>query len=304
MTNRPEFLAAVFGTALAGGVAVPLSTFSTPPELRALLRRSGVGVLLFERDVLAKDFTALLCELEPAIRTAAPGQLASLAFPFLRRLAVVDGESAAGAIETWPQFLAQGDGRAADAIMEATAAAVQPSDPGMLFFSSGTSDEPKGILNAHRAVAIQLWRWRRLYDDLGDDVRCWPANGFFWSGVFSMAVGLGFTSGGALVLQPTFAPAEALELLQAERVTLPLCWPHQWSRLAEAPNWAEVDLGSLRYVDLREPAGAAPDGSHRLERAPGLRRHRDVHDHRGVPRELAARRWRATATARCSRATR
>ena len=29
MTNRPEWLAAVFGTALAGGVAVTLSTFST-----------------------------------------------------------------------------------------------------------------------------------------------------------------------------------------------------------------------------------------------------------------------------------
>ena len=32
MTNRPEWLAAVFGTALAGGVAVTLSTFSTPPN--------------------------------------------------------------------------------------------------------------------------------------------------------------------------------------------------------------------------------------------------------------------------------
>ena len=32
MTNRPEHLAAAFGTALAGGVIVPLNTFSTPPE--------------------------------------------------------------------------------------------------------------------------------------------------------------------------------------------------------------------------------------------------------------------------------
>src|SRR5690606_22211778 len=30
MTNRPEFIAALFGTALAGGVPVALSTFSTP----------------------------------------------------------------------------------------------------------------------------------------------------------------------------------------------------------------------------------------------------------------------------------
>ncbi|MCB1686849.1 MAG: AMP-binding protein, partial [Halioglobus sp.] len=37
MTNRPEYLSALFGTALAGGVAVALSTFSTKPELQHLL---------------------------------------------------------------------------------------------------------------------------------------------------------------------------------------------------------------------------------------------------------------------------
>ena len=37
MTNRPEYLSTVFGTALAGGVAVALSTFSTPGELEYLI---------------------------------------------------------------------------------------------------------------------------------------------------------------------------------------------------------------------------------------------------------------------------
>ena len=55
MTNRPEWLAATFGTALAGGIAVGLSTFSTPAELDYLLRASSVSVLLFERHVLRKD---------------------------------------------------------------------------------------------------------------------------------------------------------------------------------------------------------------------------------------------------------
>ena len=41
MTNRPEWLAAVFGTSLAGGVAVTLSTFSTPSELDYLIRASA-----------------------------------------------------------------------------------------------------------------------------------------------------------------------------------------------------------------------------------------------------------------------
>jgi len=33
MTNRPEWIAAVFGISIAGGVAATISTFSTSPEL-------------------------------------------------------------------------------------------------------------------------------------------------------------------------------------------------------------------------------------------------------------------------------
>ncbi len=75
MTNRPEWLAAVFGTSLAGGVAVTLSTFSTPSELDYLIQASAVSVLLFERRVVSKDFAAILAELEPAIGTSQPGAL-------------------------------------------------------------------------------------------------------------------------------------------------------------------------------------------------------------------------------------
>src|SRR5205823_2293751 len=56
MTNRPEWLAAVFGVGLAGGVAATLSTFSTPAELEILIQASCCSVLLFERTVLKKDF--------------------------------------------------------------------------------------------------------------------------------------------------------------------------------------------------------------------------------------------------------
>src|ERR1700761_7463450 len=108
MTNRPEWLAAVFGVSLAGGVAVTLSTFSTPPELDYMLRLSGVSVVLFERTVLKKDFAAVLTGLEPAIGRTAPGELRSARFPFLRHLAMV-GEAVPGAgIDTWDGFLARG----------------------------------------------------------------------------------------------------------------------------------------------------------------------------------------------------
>ncbi|UGQ14026.1 AMP-binding protein [Yinghuangia sp. ASG 101] len=250
MTNRPEWIASVFGTTLAGGVAVTISTFSTPSELDHMLRVSGVSVLLFERGVLKKDFADVLTELEPGIGTAAPGDLQSAAFPHLRRVAMIGEPAVGGAIETWSAFLARGADQPRE-LVEATADSVEPSDAAVLFFSSGSTSRPKGILSAHRGVAIQLWRMRRLYGFSPDDhVRSWTANGLFWSGNFAIILGGTLASGGAVILQRTFSAPEALEFMQAERVNFPFAWPHQCAQLEGAPNWLDVDLGSIRFADV------------------------------------------------------
>ncbi|NGY03925.1 class I adenylate-forming enzyme family protein [Solimonas terrae] len=264
MTNRPEWLSACFGATMAGGIASGISTFSTPAELDYLLRSSGVSVLLLERRVLKKDFVQILFELEPAIRIGAAGAVRSTKYPFLKFLACVgDGE---GAVEGWSQFLARG-AQVADETIDATAATVTPADPGLLFFSSGSTSKPKGIMNAHRGVCLQLWRWLRFYGMLPADgdhtraaqgVRCWSANGFFWSGNFAQAFGGALSSGGSLVLQGTFVADEALRLMEQEKVTLAVAWPHQWKQLEEAPNFASVDLSSLHYVDPTTPLGRHP----------------------------------------------
>jgi fatty-acyl-CoA synthase len=256
MTNRPEWLAAVFGASLAGGVAVTLSTFSTPSELDYLIRASAASVLLFERTVLSKDFAAIVAELEPVIGTSRPGALESAKYPFLRRLALV-GEPAPG-IESWDEFLASGHEEPRE-LLEATATAVLPSDPAVLFFSSGSTSKQKGFLSSNRGVCIQLWRFRRMYGfSPRDHVRGWTANGFFWSGNFTMVLGSTLASGGALVLQSTFDAAEALELMQAERVNFPFAWPHQWAQLEGAPNWGQVDLSSVRFADFKTPIAHHP----------------------------------------------
>ena len=190
----------------------------------------------------------------PASASAEPGGLAAPKFPFLRHIAAVGGGE--GAIEDWQTFLARGQAVSHD-LVTATAAAVTPADHGVLFFSSGSTAKPKGILSAHRGVTLQLWRWKRYYA-AGDDVRIWSANGFFWSGNFGMAIGGALSGGGALVLQPTFQAEEALALMQAEKATMAVAWPHQWAQLEAASNWNDVDLSALKYVDAGTPLGRHP----------------------------------------------
>jgi acyl-CoA synthetase (AMP-forming)/AMP-acid ligase II len=255
MTNRPEFLAGVFGTALAGGVATTMSTFSTQPELDHLLKSSGISVLLLERRVLKKDFGDLLVALDPTITDAHPGALPSATYPFLRHIVVI-GE-VEGRMEEWASFLARGKA-VPQALVDATAATVTPADPGVLFFSSGTTNTPKGILSAHRGVTLQLWRWPKWYKAVPGELRMWSANGFFWSGNFGMAIGGALTRGGSLVLQATFNAEEALRLMEREKVTFLNAWPHQWEQLIAAPNWSSTDLSSLIYMDHRSPIATHP----------------------------------------------
>ncbi len=138
-----------------------------------------------------------------------------------------------------------------DAIIEARTATVHPSDDGALFFSSGTTSLPKGILHAQRAFTLQFWRFPRLWG-LDQPARCWTGNGFFWSGPLVIILGSAFSSGGAIVLQPLFDAETALQLIEAEKVTLMNGRPHQWARMQSAPGWESADLSSLRQVTKGE----------------------------------------------------
>ncbi|MCX7863924.1 MAG: acyl--CoA ligase [Novosphingobium sp.] len=249
MTNRLEWVSSCFGIALAGATVVGLSTFSTPGELDHLLKATGISILLFERKVLAKDFAAMLEALEPKIAHAPAGGLLSARYPFLRRLVAVDGECSAGAIECWRDFLAHGQGVSCAQVW-ARADSVRPSDPAMVLFSSGSTGKPKGIIHSHRGINIQSWRWPRIYAiEPEHPVRFWSANGLFWSGNWSIALGGTFAAGGCLVLQRVFDPAGAIRLFETERVSMPYCWPHQWAQLEAEPGWAAADLSSFWYID-------------------------------------------------------
>jgi fatty-acyl-CoA synthase len=256
MTNRLEFLSAVFGTALAGGVATTISTFFTSPELDEVLKASGCSVLLLERNVLKKDFAAMLAGLEPAIASGKPGQLAATRYPFLRFLAAIDDDAGMGVVEGWHSFLGRG-AEVAPALVDATAAAVAPSDPGLLFFSSGSTGKAKGILSAHRGVCLQLWRWALWYD-IQEPPRTLSANGFFFSGNFSMAFGGTLSTGGSLILQRYFDAEGALALMEKEQATMLLAWPHQWAQFLAAPSYASTNLATMHYIDAESPIAQHP----------------------------------------------
>ncbi|MCU1380770.1 MAG: AMP-dependent synthetase and ligase [Acidimicrobiales bacterium] len=243
MANRPEAVAAFFGAALTGAVVIPLSTFSTTPELAFLLGHADLSVLLTQTTMGKRRFADDVVELCPA---TAGRTVRDPTFPYLRHVAAVGPVDDAAGIEPWSAFLARGDG-IDDALLDAAAAQVTPSDLGIVIYSSGTTDRPKGVLHHQQAPTLQFWLQSKLFAR-DESTRMWSALPMFWTAGMNTAMGATLAAGGCWVMQEGFDPGEALRLMARERVTEPYTLPHQAAALEEHPDWAATDLSSLTKV--------------------------------------------------------
>ncbi|MGI8757012.1 MAG: class I adenylate-forming enzyme family protein [Acidimicrobiales bacterium] len=227
MGNRPEAVASLFGIALAGGVAVPISTFSTPTELRDLLARSAVAGVLTQRRLLKADLGADIAAL------IGDGDL-----PYLQWSASVGEDS-------WTSMIAAG--RDHEATVPVRADGIGPEDPGLILFSSGTTSTAKGMLHLQRAPTLQFWLQAEIFRRTVDS-RVWAPLPLFWTAGLTTALGPTLAGGGCVVLQEAFEAGAALALLERERVTEPYTLPHQAAALVEHPDWECTDLSALREV--------------------------------------------------------
>jgi fatty-acyl-CoA synthase len=256
MGNRPEWVAALYGVALAGAVAVPLNTYFEPPELDYVLRHSDAKLLLTQTRLLGHSYVDQIVALCPELADAAPGELRSPRFPHLRRVVALGLGARRGAVQSWDEFIGLGDG-ASDALLDASAAEVTPADHAVIIYTSGTTAAPKGVLHPHRGPAIQSWRFAQQLR-LDPSVRVWSAFPFFWSAGLVMVLGATLAAGGCLVLQEHFEPGEALRLLESERVTSPHAWAHQLAELEDHADWPRVDLSAIRHCEAFTSFGRHP----------------------------------------------
>jgi len=244
-SNRPEWLFCLFGAAMSGAVVVALNTFSTRQELIHQLKFADLSVVLVEAEVASKNFIEDFLAMCPALEKKQGDTLAIDEFPFLRHVVCIDLGKASGGILDWEEFLAKGAAIPVS-LVRASAAAVHPIDDGLIFFSSGSTALPKAIRHTHRAATLQCWRLAKMYD-YDETVRTWNANGYFFSGNFAMAFAT-LCRGGCLVMLRYFDPDQALELIQREKVSCIIAWPHQEARLKECPQWETGDFSAARWL--------------------------------------------------------
>jgi acyl-CoA synthetase (AMP-forming)/AMP-acid ligase II len=217
--------AAVFLGALRAGIAVaPLAPGSAPASLARMIEDAEARVLFV--DAAAAD----------VIGAPAEGAIPRVA---------LDGSAAGQAFEAW----------LAPAGARPQAVAPQPAWPFNIIYSSGTTGEPKGIVQGHGMRWAHVQRGAKY--GYGPDTVTLLSTPLY-SNTTLVVFFPTLAYGGCVVLMPKFDAAGYLKLAERHRVTHTMLVPVQYQRLMAHPDFDRHDLSSFRFkFSTSAPFGAA-----------------------------------------------
>jgi acyl-CoA synthetase (AMP-forming)/AMP-acid ligase II len=222
LPNSIPFLASYFAAAGLGAILVPLNTRLTADELAFIVGDSGAIALIADQGLatLAAEVLGRSPGVRVAISSGAP-------FP----------ASTLSEVDAYP----------GEQSPVAFAARVTPPDRvAHLYYTSGTTGHPKGVMLTHRNVWVHAlaavaelglserdtWAHVAPMFHLAD---AWAAFAITWVG-------------GRHVMLPKFDPRETLACLDRERVTLTNLVPTMLNLMVKHPDRSGFDYSSLRLL--------------------------------------------------------
>ncbi|MGE5571252.1 MAG: AMP-binding protein [Rhodospirillales bacterium] len=237
--NNHHLLEGYFGVAAARAVLLPLNVRLAAPELVDILNHSEAKLLFFE-----SQFAPLARQLQ-------------LSCPALEKTIALDSRAYEEALELGR------DGRTD--IM-----AFDENAPTALFYTSGATGTPKGVLLSHRTIylhALDIAACCGLTDDSVElhTIPLFHANGWGRPQVATLA-------GALQVMVRRFEPALVFRLIQEHRVTDMSLVTSMATALLNAPEIDSFDFSSLRLIHIGG-ASSSPQLIERMENAFGCECH-------------------------------
>jgi fatty-acyl-CoA synthase len=224
--NCHRLLEAYYGVLEAGAVLLPLNIRLAAGELAYVLSDSGAKILFLEEQFLA---------LVDSFRKDVPG---------ITSFTILDAGPQASwlAPDNYERLLSEA------APFRAEITDFDENSVAELFYTSGTSANPKGVMLTHRNVYLHaLQTALSLHTDVGavelHTIPLFHANGW---GVAHFLTLLG----GKHVMLPRFDPPEVFRLIEQERAEYCSLVPAMATALVNCPERPKYDLGSLKRVTI------------------------------------------------------
>ena len=212
MTNRPEWLFALFGIAKAGACVVPLNTRYRSADIGYTVAQSQARVLIaIDRSGPVNYLDILASAMPELTQTSAALQLAE--FPQLRDV-VVHGDQQLVQTRSWSAFGKLGE-TITDAQLSARSENVDADALMMLCYTSGTTASPKGVMHTHIPIRNTHERAQLLGMTFADvHLNYLPLFHIYALSEITMVAVL---TGAKQILMDVFDANRALDLAQQER---------------------------------------------------------------------------------------
>src|SRR5262245_14744819 len=243
LPNRPEWLISAVAAAKVGAATVAISTFSTPREIAWTLEHARPSVLVTMDAFRGRPYLEPVHDLAPELASASPGALRSAALPELRAVITIDARGHGG-VMLWSDLPVRALEVKGTALIAAQAF-VEPSDVALILYTSGSTATFKDVTLAHGGVLANGF-------DIGERQRLttadrlWLSVPLFWSFGSANALPAILTHGSTIVLQESFEPGEALELIDGERCTVYYGMANMARAILEHPDRSRRALAAMR----------------------------------------------------------
>lgn len=243
LPNGLEFVLTELATALIGAVLVPVHTRYGAGELTNILTRAEPQMLVYQSVFLHHDLDSILAKVLPDVTRDVPTEPVSDGAPLPRCIVATDGSRHAG-VTAWETFLAGAD-TISDAELEVAISAVQPDDPVICIFTSGTTGAPKGAMLSHRAILTTELTVGDIMGIRADDRVLYSAP---LPSVFGCCNALVATwsHDACLVVLPTFEAGDALATIERDRCSVIYGVPTMFLMLLEHPDFRPERTRTLR----------------------------------------------------------
>src|SRR5579871_1280841 len=242
--NCHRLLEAYYGVLEAGAVLLPLNIRLAPDELAHILNDAEAKALFVEREFLpvvnsfrqsvpSIENTVLLdsTPAEPWLASKNYEDMLSTALPYHSDIMEIDENSLAA-----------------------------------LFYTSGTSANPKGVMLTHRNIYLHALSVCVTFSTKAESVQLhtiplFHANG--WGTAHSVTL-----VGGRHVMLPRFTCADVFQLVERERVDSLSLVPIMATALVNSPERSKYDLSSVQWISIGG-AASSPTLVEQVEKAFG-----------------------------------
>jgi len=223
MSNSPEVITTFFGIMRLGAIAVPINTLLTRYEIKPYLEETKAGTIF-----VSPSYLPTVEQMKPEL-------------PNLKNVIVVSKEAGQGTVSYF-ELLRKVKSPPPEVEVEDDAVA-------LIFFTSGTTGKPKGVMLTPRGLMSVVEGQRELiYEPLGETVtvlvgmpltHIWALNTITVSSLFRKS---------PVVIEEAFVPEETAKDIETYQVSLVWGVPYVFLRLLELTD--KYDMSSIEVAFL------------------------------------------------------